>query len=187
MSSSPLPQETALGVTLHEGGGTFRIYSANATAVRFVIVDANDPKTELTVLDCRQGVDDIWEVHSSEIALGVHYTLQVEGPEGPRDGFNPEIDLIDPYARGVVREGPRDFHNVVLDRSFNWDGVTKPNTPLASTVIYEAHARGLTRGNLDLPDEWRGTYAALAHETTITHLKKIGVTAVELLPVQNHA
>jgi len=184
MSETPLLQETALGVTLHEGGGTFRIYSANATAVRLVIVDALEPKTELSVLECVRVDGDVWEVHSPRIAVGVHYTVQVEGPDGPRDGFNPEIDLIDPYARGVVREGPRDFHNVVLDRSFNWDGVTKPNTPLVSTVIYEAHARGLTRGNLDLPDEWRGTYAALAHETTITHLKKIGVTAVELLPVQ---
>jgi glycogen operon protein len=184
MSETPLMQSTTLGVTLHDGGGTFRLYSANATAVRFVIVDAVDPKNELHILDCSRVENDNWEVSSSLIASGVHYTVQVDGPESARSGFNPEVDLIDPYARGVVREGPRDFHNVVIDRSFDWQGVTKPNTPLSQTVIYEAHARGLTRGNLALPDELRGTYAALAHSSTIEHLKKIGVTAVELLPVQ---
>ncbi len=184
MSETVTLQSTTLGVTLHDGGGTFRLYSENATAVRFVIVDPADPKTEVSVLSCARVDGDIWEVSSSLIVTGVHYTVQVEGPDSLRDGFNPEIDLIDPYARGVVREGPRDFHNVVIDRSFDWQGVTKPNTPLSQTVIYEAHARGLTRGNLELPDELRGTYAALAHSSTISHLKKIGVTAVELLPVQ---
>ena len=184
MSETPLMQSTTLGVTLHDGGGTFRIYSANATSVKFVVVDAVDPKNELTVLECSRVDGDIWEVNSSLIAPGVHYTVQVDGSEGVRNGFNPSIDLIDPYARGVVREGPRDFHNVVIDRSFDWQGVTKPNIPMGETVIYEAHARGLTRGNNELPDELKGTYAALAHPSTIAHLKKIGVTAVELLPVQ---
>ena len=184
MSTTAALRSTALGVTLHSGGGTFRIYSAHATSVQFVIVDAVNPKTPLSVLDCERLDGDIWEVTSSDIAVGVHYTIRVDGPESLRSGFNAEIDLIDPYARGVVREGPRDFHNVVINRDFDWQGVAKPNTPLASTVIYEAHARGLTRGNLELPDELRGTYEALAHESTIAHLKKIGVTAVELLPIQ---
>ena len=184
MSETVTLQSTALGVTLHNGGGTFRLYSANATAVRFVIVDPLEPKSELQVLECSRVDGDIWEVSSSRIVLGVHYAVQVEGPESLQSGFNPEIDLIDPYARGVVREGPRDFHNVVIDRSFDWQGVAKPNVPIGSAVIYEAHARGLTRGNLSLPDELRGTYAALAHPSTIAHLKSIGVTSVELLPVQ---
>ena len=180
MSETP----TALGVNLLGGVGTFRLYSANATSVKFVIVDESDPKVELSVLDCVRVDGDIWEVTSPLITAGVHYALQVDGPDGVRNGFHPTIDLIDPYARGVVREGPRDFHNVVIDREFDWQGVTKPGTPMGETVIYEAHARGLTRGNLELPDELRGTYAALVHPTTIAHLKKIGVTAVELLPVQ---
>jgi glycogen operon protein len=184
MSETPVMQSTALGVTLHEGGGTFRIYSANANSVKFVVVDALDPKTELTVLECSRGEGDVWEVSSELIVSGVHYAIQVDGPDSVRNGFNPEVDLIDPYARGVVREGPRDFHNVVIDRSFDWQGVTKPNIPMGETVIYETHARGLTRGNNELPDELKGTYAALAHPSTIAHLKKIGVTAVELLPVQ---
>ena len=184
MSETPTMQSTALGVTLHQEGGTFRIYSANATSVQFVIVDPAVPKNELSVLDCVRVDGDVWEVSNPLITTGVHYTVRVDGPDSLRDGFNPEVDLIDPYARGVVREGPRDYHNVVINREFDWQDVAKPNTPLAETVIYEAHARGLTRGNLALPDELRGTYAALAHETTIAHLKKIGITAVELLPVQ---
>lgn len=184
MSETPALLSTALGVSLHDGGGTFRIYSANATSVQFVIVDPSNPKSELSVLDCVRVDADIWEVSSSLIDTGVHYSIKVDGSDSLRNGFNPEIDLIDPYARGVVREGPRDFHNVVIDRSFDWQGVSKPNTLLESTIIYEAHARGLTRGNLELPDELRGTYAALGHESTISHLKKIGITAVELLPVQ---
>jgi glycogen operon protein len=184
MSETPSLQSTALGVNLHEGGGTFRLYSANATSVRFTIVDEFDPKQIISVLECSRVDGDVWEVSSPQISTGIHYTIRVDGPESAKNGFNSEIDLIDPYARGVVREGPRDFHNFVIDRSFDWQGVAKPLTPLGETVIYEAHARGLTRGNLALPDELRGTYAALAHESTIEHLKKIGVTAVELLPVQ---
>jgi len=184
MSETPAMQSTALGVTLHADGGTFRIYSANATSVKFVIIDAKDPKTELSVLDCSRVDGDIWEVSSTEIRLGVHYVVQVDGPVTLRNGFNPDIDLIDPYARGVVREGPRDFHNVVIERSFDWQGVAKPAIAMGETVIYEAHARGLTRGNAALPDELKGTYAALAHPSTIEHLKKIGITAIELLPVQ---
>ena len=184
MSETPSLQSTALGVNLHEGGGTFRLYSANATSVQFKIVESTNPKQVLSTLECSRVDGDVWEVTSPQISAGIHYTIQVDGPESAKSGFNPEIDLIDPYARGVVREGPRDFHNVVIDRYFDWQGVAKPHTPLGETVIYEAHARGLTRGNLELPDELRGTYAALAHESTIEHLKKIGVTAVELLPVQ---
>ena len=183
MSETPALVSTALGVTLNEQGGTFRLFSANATSVRFTIVDAAEPSKEIkTLYAVRNG--DVWEVSSELIVQGVHYTVQVDGPEGVRHGFNPEVDLIDPYARGVVREGPRDFHNVVIDRSFDWQGVSKPATPLAETIIYEAHARGLTRGNAELPDEIKGTYAALAHPSTIAHLKKIGITAIELLPVQ---
>jgi glycogen operon protein len=72
---------------------------------------------------------------------------------------------------------------VVVEDSFDWQGVSKPNIPLDELIVYEAHARGLTRGNPNLPDELRGTYAGLGHPSTIEHLKNIGVNAVELLPI----
>ena len=86
MSETVTLQSTTLGVTLHDGGGTFRLYSANATAVRYVLVDPSEPKTELQVLDCSRVDGDIWEVTSSLIEVGVHYTVQVEGPESAQSG-----------------------------------------------------------------------------------------------------
>ena len=177
------PERTALSLGVDEVSNTFRVYSANATSIDFVLLDPAEPSNELgRIALTRDG--DIWSVTDPRIAVGAHYAIRADGPDGPRHGFNPDVDLIDPYATGVVREGPRDYHNVVIDRDFDWQGVTKPNIPLGETVIYEAHARGLTRGNKALPDELRGTYAALAHPETIGHLKKIGVTTVELLPIQ---
>ena len=172
-----------LGLGVDPAANRVSVYSETAETIDFVVLDPAEPSTELArIALARDG--DIWSAIDPRIVTGVHYSLRADGPEGARHGFNPNIDLIDPYATGVVREGPRDFHCVAIDRSFDWQGVTKPNTPLADTIIYEAHARGLTRGNTALPDELRGTYAALGHESTIAHLKKIGVTTVELLPIQ---
>ena len=174
---------SALGLGVDTSRNTVHVYSASASAIDFILLDPKEPSKELGRISLNRD-GDVWSAEDPRIVTGVHYSLKAEGPEGPRHGFNPSIDLIDPYATGVVREGPRDFHCVAIDRSFDWQGVEKPKTPLAETIIYEAHARGLTRGNTALPDDIRGTYAALAHESTIAHLKKIGVTAVELLPIQ---
>ncbi len=172
-----------LGLGVDPSTNSFSVYSANAETIDFVLINPAEPSQELGRIPLtRDG--DVWRASDPRIVEGVHYSLRADGPESPRNGFNPTIDLIDPYATGVVREGPRDFHCVAIDRSFDWESVAKPNTPMSETVIYEAHARGLTRANMALPDELRGTYAALGHESTIAHLKKIGVTAVELLPIQ---
>ncbi|MCX8530646.1 MAG: glycogen debranching protein GlgX [Rhodoluna sp.] len=181
MTSADSRQPLGLGVDPE--ANRVSVYSETAETIDFVILDPNEPSTELGRIALNRD-GDIWSATDPRIVTGVHYSFRADGPEGPRHGFNPTIDLIDPYATGVVREGPRDFHCVAIDRSFDWQGVSKPAVPLAETIIYEAHARGLTRGNTALPDELRGTYAALGHESTIAHLKKIGITAVELLPIQ---
>jgi glycogen operon protein len=173
-----------LGVSLDGDKGTIRVFSSTATSIEFLVLDPNDSGNVLQRITLRPMGDGVWSATSPAIELGTHYALRASGPDGPRHAFNHNLNLIDPYARGVVRESAREFHNVVVDDSFDWQGVQKPNTPLKDTVIYEAHARGLTRGNLDLHDDIRGTYAALAHPSTIAHLKEIGITAVELLPVQ---
>ncbi|MEY4390498.1 MAG: hypothetical protein RLZZ400_241 [Actinomycetota bacterium] len=173
----------SLGVTLDGARGTLRVYSANAESIELLILNPEDSADVLKRLTLKRD-GDIWSVSTPDLKVGTHYALRASGPDGPRHGFNNTINLIDPYAIGVKRESARELHNVVIDRSFDWQGVAKPNTPLSQTIIYEAHARGLTRGNLALPEEIRGTYAALAHESTIEHLKRIGVTAVEFLPVQ---
>jgi len=180
-SSSYAP--TNLGVTFEDGKGTIRVYSENAESVEFLILNpADSAEVQKRITLKREG--NIWSATSSAIEVGAHYALRATGPDGPRHGFNNTINLIDPYSTGVKRESAREFHNVIIDRSFDWQGAKKPNTPLKDSVIYEAHARGLTRGNLELHDDIRGTYAALGHASTIEHLQRIGVTAVELLPVQ---
>ncbi len=182
--TSPDYVAPTFGVTFEpDGKGTIRVYSANATSVEFLVLNPEDSSEVQQRITLRRD-GDVWSATSPAIKLGVHYALRADGPDGPRHGFNETLNLIDPYATGVKRESAREFHNVVIDRSFDWEGVEKPKYALEDTVIYEAHARGLTRGNLELPDDIRGTYAALAHPSTINHLKRIGITSIELLPVQ---
>lgn len=181
---SNLLEPGTMGVTIENGLGTIRVYSETADSIKLCIFNADEkPAVEFEV-DLERGENAIWSASHPRLKPGAKYALRADGPDGPRNSFNPQVLLIDPYARGVVRENAREYTSVVIDGSFDWQGVTKPNIPLDELVIYEAHARGLTRGNKDLPDDLRGTYAALGHPTTIAHLKKIGVNAVELLPIQ---
>ena len=172
-----------LGMRFGPDLGHFGLYSANASRVWLGILDAEHQEVE-SELELASDGEDLWSVSSELIKPGIGYVIRVDGPEGPRNSFRPEINLIDPYARGVVRRSARDYFNFAVDGSFDWQGVEKPNVPLEQAVIYEAHVRGLTRSNPDIPDELRGTYAALGHESTIAQLKNLGVTTVELLPIQ---
>lgn len=184
MSTPAMPAPGTMGVTLENGVGTIRVYSETATSIELCILNPDDPRTVEQSIALSQGDGAIWSATHPALKVGTKYALKVDGPEAPRNRFNNTLFLIDPFARGVVRESAREYHCVVIDGDFDWQGVTKPNIPLENLVIYEAHARGLTRGNKELPDDLRGTYAALGHESTIAHLKKIGVNAVELLPIQ---
>ena len=179
-NGSPAP----LGVSFANGKGTIAVYSSNATKIEFCLLDDTDFRQIVTTLPLKKGEYDIWSTTSTKIAPGTKYVLRADGPTGPRHAFNPTQNLIDPYARAVHRENQREYYCVAVEDTFDWQGVTKPNTPLDETIIYEAHLRGLTRANQEIDDDIRGTYAALAHPSTIAHLKKIGVTAIELLPIQ---
>ncbi len=184
MTVSNQSQETALGVNFSRSGTTFSAYSSSATSMQLCILDDENPRVTKTSIELIRGENDIWSANAPDLIPGTKYCLRADGPKGPRDGFNKTLQLIDPYAKAVSRDSAREYHCVAIDGSFDWQGVVKPNIPLAEAVLYEAHARGLTRGNEALPDELRGTYAALGHESTIAHLKKIGITSVELLPIQ---
>jgi glycogen operon protein len=165
------------------GLGHFGLYSANADKIWLGILDAQNQEIA-TELPLSGSNEDIWNVSSELIKPGIGYVIRVDGPTSPRNRFRSDINLIDPYARGVVQKSAREFYSVAIDGVFDWQGVQKPNVPLHEAVIYEAHARGLTRSNPEIPDALRGTYAALGHESTISHLKNLGVTTVELLPIQ---
>ena len=125
----------------------------------------------------------VWVGRSRSLQAGTRYSIRATGPDGPTHAFNPTRNLIDPYARGLARTSSGEWRSYVQDDAFDWAGVTKPNVPLDQTIYYEAHVRGLTRMNTDVPEELRGTYAGLAHESTIAYLKDLGVTSVQLLPV----
>ncbi|MFM6980105.1 MAG: hypothetical protein ACKOWE_01705 [Micrococcales bacterium] len=179
MSAVSSVNPNRLGVTFDGGYGVVRVYSASATSLQCCLLDAENPREITETFDLVRGENDIWEGRSKKLVVGTKYALRVDGPTGPLHSFNSSLNLIDPYAKAVERLSAREYYCVAIDESFDWQGVEKPNTPMSETVIYEAHLRGLTRGNPDIPDDIRGTYAALAHESTINHLLSIGVTAVE--------
>lgn len=178
-------QQPSYGIFLGTDGGSFRVYSKHATEIHLNILNSENTRD----IDHRLSLEKInasdWEVHSELIRPGIKYTLSADGPDGPRHAFNPQRPLLDPYAKGLVRESPTDYHCVVIEDEFDWQGVSKPDRKTAETIIYEAHLRGLTRINPAIPEEIRGSYAALGHPATIEHLKKIGITAIELLPIQS--
>ena len=173
-----------LGLLLGEHGGEISVYSDSAHSIALHILDDLDTSNVLHQIPLEQKVPGIWSASDERIRRGIKYVLRAAGPEGPRHAFDPERNLLDPYAKGLVRESPRDYHCVAVDTGFDWQGVQKPNTPLGESVIYEAHLRGLTRINPAVPEDIRGSYAALGHPATIEYLTNLGITAIELLPIQ---
>ena len=156
--------------------------------------------------------DEVWHGYLPEARAGLLYGYRAHGPYEPQHGhrFNPHKLLLDPYARRIAGDAalvrcavrlsrrtrraptsrstaatarPACRRRVVTDDGFNWGDDRPPNVPWADTVIYEAHVRGLTMLRHDIRPNERGTFAALADPHVIDHLRRLGVTAVELLPV----
>ena len=174
-----------LGVTLGPKGGELRVWSASATSMELCLFDDRDPTWVAKTIAMTKDKGDVWVAASKQLVPGVRYSIRVDGPNEPGNAFDPSMHLIDPYARGLARTGNGDWRGYVQEPdSFDWAGSTKPGIPMDHTVLYEAHAKGLTKLNPDVPEELRGTYAGLAHETTIAYLLELGVTTVQLLPVQ---
>ena len=173
-----------LGLSLMDGGGVFSVYSESADAIDLHILNPENTEETLHQIPLERSDGGIWSAGDDRLANGIKYVLRAQGPEGPRHAFQPDRNLLDPYAKGLVRETPRDYHCVAIDRSFDWEGVTKPGISLSESVIYEAHLRGLTRINPAIPEDIRGSYAALGHPATIEYLTNLGISAIELLPIQ---
>jgi glycogen operon protein len=173
-----------LGLSLAEGGGHFSVWSETATEVSLHILDPQDTSNFLHTLPLTKNEHGIWSTSDERLTNGIKYVLRADGPEGPRHAFDRERNLLDPYAKGLIRESPKDYHCEAINTEFDWEGVNKPDTPLGQSIIYEAHVRGLTRINKDIPEDIRGRYAALGHSATIDYLKDLGITAIELLPIQ---
>ncbi|GAA4665301.1 glycogen debranching protein GlgX [Frondihabitans cladoniiphilus] len=175
-----------LGLRVGENGPTLRVWSGAATGVDLVIDDAPQERVVPMIRDPH----GVWTGSDPRLVPGRRYWLRADGEPVSDDGvktpFDPTVDLLDPYGRGLGKTGRGEWRSVVIDESFDWGGVAKPAVPLDHTVVYEAHVRGLTRLSPTVPEDLRGTYAGLAHESTIAYLNDLGVTAVQLLPVHQH-
>ena len=199
-----------LGATPDGRGVNFALSSDHATGVDLCLFDGRDKsETARTPLPVR--TEGVWHGHVPEIGPGQLYGYRVHGPYRPELGhrFNPNKLLVDPYARrlsgrllyddaiyGFVQGSPegdlsydeRDSapfvpKSVVTERATVESDHRRPRRAWNETVIYEAHVRGLTRLHPDIPDALQGTYEALGHPAIVGHLERLGVTAIELLPL----
>ncbi|WP_375400155.1 glycogen debranching protein GlgX [uncultured Amnibacterium sp.] len=173
-----------LGVRATSEGGEIRVFSATARRLELCLFDERDSTWVEKSVRLQRDEHGVWSGRSPLLTPGRRYSLRAAGPSSPRDDFDRGRHLLDPYARGIAPITAHSYRGVVVDGGFDWGGITKPGTPMADSVIYEAHVKGLTKQLRSVPAQLRGTYAGLAHESTIAYLKDLGVTAVELLPVQ---
>jgi len=176
----PLPQ----GATWNGSGVNFALFSRHATRVEVRLFDsAGGGETGRHELSERTG--DVWHgfLPAHCASPGVDYAFHVHGPHDPAQGhrFDPTVALLDPYAREL--SGTRPLRSRISDGRFGWDGDRPPCTPWRDTVIYELHPKGFTQRHPGVPAAWRGKYLGLTAPAVIAHLKTLGVTAIELLPV----
>ncbi|WP_192456499.1 glycogen debranching protein GlgX [Musicola keenii] len=193
-----------LGAHFDGRGVNFALSSADAVGVELCLFDgAYEQRVPMTAR-----TDAIWHGYLPGARPGLQYGFRVDGPFDPARGlrFNRNKLLLDPWARmmmGTVRDNerlhggyhrpdPRDDADVmprcvVVDERYDWRDDSFPMTPWPRTVLYEAHVRGLTKRHPDIPQAIRGTYAALAHPVMLAYFARLGVTALELMPVHQHA
>ncbi|AOR61299.1 glycogen debranching protein GlgX [Pectobacterium parmentieri] len=196
---------TPLGASFDGRGVNFALFSADAERVELCVFDERQQEQRIA-LTARSG--DIWHGYLPDAQPGLRYGFRVDGPFEPSQGlrFNPHKLLLDPCARqldgwvvddaslqgGIDQRDERDSAEimakcVVTAEDYDWQDDQHPRTSWNQTVIYEAHVRGLTQLHPDIPEDIRGSYAALGHPVMIDYLTSLGITALELLPVQQHA
>jgi glycogen operon protein len=198
-----------LGATYDGSGTNFAIFSEVAERVELCPFDADGTETRVPLIE----VDGfVWHGFLPAVEPGQRYGYRVYGPYDPAAGqrCNPSKLLLDPYSKAIDGDfdwdqalfsynfGDPDSRNdddsaphmpksVVINPFFDWDVDRPPSREYADTVIYEAHVKGMTQTHPDIPERVRGTYAAIAHPVIIEHLQKLGVTAIELMPVHHFA
>ncbi|HEV2272568.1 MAG TPA: glycogen debranching protein GlgX [Acidobacteriaceae bacterium] len=199
-----------LGSKATAKGTNFAVYSEHATAVFVCLFDESGMQTDC--IELKERTAFVWHGFINKIKAGQLYGYRIEGPWEPEQGlrFNSAKLLVDPYAEAIA--GKVDWKapvfpyqvetgddrikcdkdssagmpkSVVVTHAFDWEDDCKPETPLADSVIYELHVKGFSKRNPNVPEELRGTYAGLAHPASISYLQKLGVTAVELLPIHH--
>jgi isoamylase len=208
-------QPYPLGATWDGLGVNFALFSEYATQVELCLFDDPDDRSESRRINLPEQTDMVWHGYVLDVRPGQLYGYRVYGPYEPSAGhrFNPNKVLLDPYAKAIARTvrwsdemfgyrvgDPQEDLSfdkrdnaafaplaAVVDTAVTWGDDASPRTPWHETLIYEVHVKGFTKQHPDVPPPLRGKYAGLASEAAIRHLKNVGITAVELMPVHHHA
>ncbi|MCF0055032.1 glycogen debranching protein GlgX [Dyadobacter sp. CY356] len=202
-----------LGATWDGKGINFALFSENADGVELCLFEPENESEEFIKIKIEEVTHHIWHVYVPDLNPGQLYGYRVYGPHDPENGhrFNPNKLLLDPYCKainGTVRwdsavfgyqfeseEKDLSYNDkdsagfmpkaVVIDPGFEWQGDSPLEIPYHNTVIYEVHVKGFSILNEHIPEQIRGTYAAIADPVSINYLKDLGVTAVELMPIHH--
>ena len=203
-----------LGATWDGSGVNFAIFSEYATEVELCLFESPEDRAESFRIVLPGRSDKIWHGYFPDLRPGQLYGFRIHGPYDPQAGqrFNPYKIVLDPYAKGIGRnlswnnalfgypigdpKGDLSFDErdsapyaplaTVVDGAFEWGDDRNPYTPWNETILYELHVKGFTQLHPKVPPKLRGTYAGLATGPALRHLKELGITAVELMPIHHH-
>jgi isoamylase len=202
-----------LGATWDGNGVNFAIYAENAEAVDLCLFESEEAEMETVKIRIFERSHQIWHVYVPGLKPGQLYGYRVYGPYEPANGhrFNSNKLLIDPYARAIsdtinwndalfgyipghadrdmsfntADSAPFAPRSIVVDNAFDWEGDRQLKIPYHETIIYELHVKGFTKLHPGIPENIRGTYAAIAHPACIDYFTSLGITAIELMPVHH--
>src|SRR5216110_2819812 len=204
-----------LGATWLGNGVNFALFSETAASVELCLFEDIDATEENIRIPVSEHTDQVWHVFLPDVRPGQLYGFRLSGPYDPERGlrFNGSKLLLDPYAKAIVgavswademfgyvlgdekQDLAQDFRDnawgvpksVVIDTGFDWQEDRRPAIPLHESVIYEVHVKGFSKLWHEMPEQLRGTYAGLGSQLAVDYFKKLGVTALELLPVHAHS
>ena len=196
-NGNPIPMGYSQAVKNGVQITNFALFSAAATGVELCLFDEQNQETRLPMVR----TENVWHLAVTGVKTGMEYGFRIHG-----EFANPNKLMLDPYAKAV--NGKPDLSSeesrswfllsdnrdnahlapiaVVISEDFDWENDFAPNTPWAETIVYELHVKGFSQLNEKIPAALRGTYTGLAHSVNLAYLKELGITAVELLPVNFH-